>query len=289
MTDAPPPPEHRCGVVSLLGRPNAGKSALFNTLVGQKLSIIAARAQTTRSRILGIVNRPSAQILLYDTPGVHRGRASFNRAMTGAALESAEDADVRLLLFEAGATWDAPEERLAELPGPLLLIRTKCDLGVPTDVPGPERFDDVISVSARTGEGIDRIFSALVERLPPGPALYPDDAVTDRSLRFLVAEQVREVAFEIFDQEIPYSITIEVEEFKETDEEVKIRANVLVEREAHKAIVIGAGGQMLKRLGTDARHRLIALLGKPTHLNLWVKTDRNWSRNPRRLRELGYL
>ncbi len=289
MTDAPPPPEHRCGVVSLLGRPNAGKSALFNTLVGQKLSIIAARAQTTRSRILGIVNRPSAQILLYDTPGVHRGRASFNRAMTGAALESAEDADVRLLLFEAGATWDAPEERLAELPRPLLLIRTKCDLAGPTDVPGPERFDEVISVSARTGEGIDRVLSALVERLPLGPALYPDDAVTDRSLRFLVAEQVREVAFEIFDQEIPYSITIEVEEFKETNQEVKIRANVLVEREAHKAIVIGAGGQMLKRLGTDARHRLIALLGKPTHLNLWVKTDRNWSRNPRRLRELGYL
>jgi GTP-binding protein Era len=275
--------------VSILGRPNAGKSTLMNALLGAKISIIAARAQTTRSRILGILTRPDAQILFYDTPGVHRGRARFNRAMTEAAIGAGEDADVRVVLFEAGSVWDDPEETLAGLPSPLLLVRTKRDLAGPTAVPRPERFDEILEVSARTGEGLDALAERIVAHLPEGPALYPDDALTDRPVRFLAAEQIREVAFEIFDQELPYSIAIEVEEWKETDNEVKIRANVLVERESHKGIVVGSGGQMLKRLGTQSRHRLIALLGKPTHLNLWVKTDRNWTRKPRRLRELGYL
>ncbi len=280
---------YRCGVVVLLGRPNAGKSTLLNALLGEKLAITAARAQTTRSRILGIRTRPDAQILFYDTPGVHRGQARFNRAMTKAALVAAEDADVRVVLFDATSTWDAPEERLAELPSPLLLVRTKCDLGAPTPVPRPKQFDAILEVSAQTGKGLEDLVAWIVAHLPESPPLYPEDALTDRPLRFLAAEQIREVAFEIFDKEIPYSIAIELEDWDETEDEVRIRANVLVERESQKGIVVGAGGQMLKRLGTEARRRLTALLGKPTHLNLWVKTDRNWTKRPRRARQLGYL
>jgi GTP-binding protein Era len=280
---------HRCGVVALLGRPNAGKSTLLNALLGEKLSIVAARAQTTRSRILGVLTRPEAQLLFFDTPGVHRGEARFNLAMTEAALRAAEDADVRVILFECGATWDTPEARLAELPPPLLLVRTKRDLAVPGPAPSPERFAGTIEVSAETGAGLEDLLRALVRHLPEGPALHPEDTLTDRPLRFLAAEQIREVCFELLREELPYALAVEVDEWKEAAEDVRIRANLLVERESQKGIAVGRGGEMLGRIGTEARRRLAERLGKAVHLNLWVKVDRNWSRRPQRARELGYL
>jgi len=281
--------EHRCGVVALLGRPNAGKSTLLNALIGERLAITSQRAQTTRGRVLGVVTEPDAQIIFYDTPGVHRGQARFNLAMTDAALEVAADADVRLLLFDATARWDIPEEKLAELPAPLLLVRTQCDRGAPGPVPSPERFADVIEVSAVTGAGLDRLRRAIVEQLPAGPALYPEDYLTDAPLRFLAAERIREVGFERLRDELPYSLAVEIDSWDESGDALRIRANLLVERDSQKGIVVGAGGQMLKELGSEARERISALVGKPVHLNLWVKTDKNWSKKLRRIRQLGYL
>jgi GTP-binding protein Era len=281
----------RCGVVALLGRPNSGKSTLLNALVGEKLAIVSARAQTTRGRIQGVLTRPGAQVIFWDTPGVHRGQARFNLAMTEAALKAAGDADVRVLLFDAGARWDRPEEELAALPRPLLLVRTKCDLasGHPTPVPDPERFDAELRVSATGGTGLSELVEAIVARLPEGPALYDEDYLTDRSLRFLAAEQIREVAFELLREEIPYAIAVEVDEWRETEEDLRIRANLLVERDSQKGIVVGREGRMLGELGREARLRLTAFLDKPVHLSLWVKTDRNWSKRLQRARELGYL
>ncbi len=275
--------------MALLGRPNAGKSTLLNALLGEKISIVAARAQTTRSRILGVLSRPEAQLVFLDTPGVHRGEARFNLAMTDAALRAAEDADVRVVLFECGASWDTPEARLAELPPPLVLARTKRDLAPPGPLAALERFADVAEVSAETGAGLEDLLRALVRHLPEGPALYPEDTLTDRPLRFLAAEQIREVCFEQLLAELPYAIAVEVEDWKETAEDVRIRANLLVERESQKGIAVGKGGARLGAIGTEARRRLAGLVGKPVHLALWVKVDRNWTKRLRRARELGYL
>jgi GTP-binding protein Era len=280
---------HRCGFAALLGRPNAGKSTLLNALLGERLAIVSARAQTTRSRILGAVHRPGAQILLVDTPGVHRGEARFNQAMNEAALAAGQGADVRILLLDARAEWDVPEARIAELRGPMLLVRTKCDLGAPTAVPRLERFAGVHAISAQSGEGLDALAEAIAAALPESPPLYPEDFLTDAPLRFLAAEQIREVVFEQLFDEIPYAVAVEVQEWKETEADVRLRADLLVERDSQKGIVVGAGGRMLKALGSEARQRIGRMLGKPAHLQLWVKTDRDWTRRRKRIEELGYL
>ncbi len=280
---------HRCGVVALLGRPNAGKSTLLNAVLGEELSISASRAQTTRSQLLGVLSRPEVQILFHDTPGVNRGRARFNLALTERALRSAEDADLRVILFEAGAEWEPVEERLAQLPGPSLLLRTKCDRGPAGPVLDAGRFVDVLEVSARTGSGLEAFVERVTSFLPEGPALYPADFLTDASLRFLAAERIREVVFNTYADEIPYAVAVEVESWKETGDELRVAANVLVERDSQKAIVVGRGGQMLKKVGIESRKKIAELSGLRVHLNLWVKTDRNWSKRPKRARQLGYL
>ena len=281
--------EHRCGFVALLGRPNAGKSLLLNSLLGEKLAIVSAKAQTTRGRMLGVLSRPDAQILFHDTPGLHRGERKFNQLMSERALEAAEGADVRLLLFESGARWDDPEERIAALAPPLVLARTKSDLGPPGHVPRPERFARVLEISALTGQGLETLVDALAALLPEGPSLYPEDTLTDANLRFLGAEQIREVVYELYRDEIPYAIAVEVEAWKESGDEVRVQANLLVERESQKGIVLGAGGSALKALGIEARKRLSERLAKTVHLKLWVKLDKNWTKRPKRARELGYL
>lgn len=285
MTEAP----HRCGVVALLGRPNAGKSTLLNALLGEKVAIVSRRAQTTRGRMRGVLTRPGVQLIFVDTPGVHRGQARFNLAMTDAALEAATAADLRVVLFDAKADWDTPEEKLSELRRPMLLVRTKTDLAAPSKAYSLDRFDQVLDVSAHSGEGVEALIDAMGSLLPEGPAHYPEDYLTDAPLRFLAAEQIREVIFEQYDDEIPYSVAVEVDEWRESPGEVRVRATILVERESQKGIVIGAGAAMLKRLGTESRLRLQDRLGMKVHLNLWVKPDRRWLKHPRRARELGYL
>lgn len=285
----PNPIAHRAGVVALLGRPNSGKSTLLNALLGEKIAITSPRAQTTRSRVLGVLHRPGGQGVLIDTPGVHRGQRRFNRAMTEAAVEAARDADLRLLLLDARASWDEPEERLSTIAAPTLLLRTQCDRSRETSPVDTSRFEDCLRISAVTGWGLDRLVERMLDLLPVSPPLYPEDFLTDRPMRFLAAEVIREVAFEIYRDEVPYSIAVEIDEWRESERDVRIRASVLVERDAHKGIVVGEGGRGLKRLGTEARRRIGLQLEKPVHLNLWVKTDRFWTRRLGRARELGYL
>jgi GTPase len=282
--------EHRAGVVALLGRPNAGKSTLLNRLVGQKLAIVTAKPQTTRSRILGISTLPGAQVLWLDTPGLHAGFASsLNRALNALAEEAAEDCDVALLLVDAERGLDrelaALRERLVERGAAVLVVSSKSDLRA-----APPAADVDHDVSGETGAGVDALLADVVSKLPAAPPFYDDpDQLTDRSLRWLAAECVREAVFEELAQELPYSTAVEVESFDESRPElVRIRARLLVERESQKRIVVGTGGAQVKEIGKRAREALEALLETRVFLELWVKVERDWAERPRRLAALGY-
>ena len=279
--------EHRAGVVALLGRPNAGKSTLLNRLLGQKLAIVTAKPQTTRSRILGISNLPGAQVLWFDTPGLHEGGKPLNRMLNAIALGAGEDCDLALLLVDPARGLD-PElasfrERLVARGTSVLVVSTKADLspaGPPAD----------LRISAQTGEGIEALLSAVVERLPVAPPYYDDpEQLTDRPLRWLAAECVREAVFEELEQELPYATAVEIESFDESrPERVHIRAQLLVERASQKRIVVGTAGEQVKRIGIRARAALEALLESRVHLELWVKVEPGWPKRKRRLDALGY-
>lgn len=294
---APPSPSHRAGVVALLGRPNAGKSTLLNRLLGEKLAIVTAKPQTTRSRLLAIVTRPGAQLLVTDTPGFLAGNRPLEAAMRAASEEAADDCDVALLLVGPGAgvepvhaEWLA---RLAARNTPVLLVATQCDrpdaAPAPWPPPGVLRVAGGLRISARTGEGIEALVEQIVALLPEAPAFYPADEITDRPLRFLAAEAVREAVFEELAQELPYRMAVEVVEFDESDPALtRIRADLLVERDSQKRIVIGRGGAQIKAIGIHARREIERLLGRQVHLALWVKIDPTWLRKPKRLKSLGY-
>ncbi len=279
---------HRSGVVALLGRPNAGKSTLLNRLLGQKLAIVTAKPQTTRSRILGILSREDAQLLLLDTPGFHRSPKPLNRALVELVEEVARDCDIAVILVDPFTAWDAEHrglyERLQQRGAPTLVVATKADLGPPvTEAPVDLRL------SARSGEGLAAFADAVVALLPEGPAFYDPEQVTDRPLRFLAAELVREAAFEALAQELPYETAVEVEAFDESDPALtRIRATLLVERRSQKGMVVGRGGRMIREIGVAARRSLEEMLGRRVHLELWVKVEARWTRKPNRLKSLGY-
>lgn len=288
---------HRAGVVALLGLPNAGKSSLLNRLVGQKLAIVTPRPQTTRSRLLGILTRPGAQILFVDTPGLHAGTRPLHAAMHDAAREAADDCDVALFVVDPqqGLGEGAGETlaRLAKRRVPVVLAGSKSDLPGVASAPWPPAVDPpaaaVLRVSARTGKGIAPLVEALVERLPEGPPYYGEDEVTDRSMRFLAAELVREAAFGALREELPYAIAAEVTAFDESRPDlVRIEADLLVERESQKRIVVGAGGAMVKQIGTHARLQIEKLCQRRVHLALRVKVEPGWSRQRERIEALGY-
>jgi GTP-binding protein Era len=287
---------HRSGVVALLGRPNAGKSTLMNRLLGEKLAIVGARPQTTRSRILGILTRPDAQLLLLDTPGLHAGGGALNRALQRQAAEAAADCDVALLLVDPREGFG--EDQAALLGAvigrgtPAVVAATKLDLAEARRAawppPGTEAACARPRISARTGEGLPALLDALVEQLPEAPPLYPEDQLSDRPLRFLVAELVRESASEALAQELPYALAVEVVAFEEDRDITRIRANLLVERASQKRIVVGSGGAVIKQIGVRARREIERLLGARVHLELWVKPEPRWARSPKRLKSLGY-
>ncbi len=290
-------PGHRSGVVALLGRPNAGKSTLLNRLVGEKLAIVTAKPQTTRSRILGILTREDAQLLLVDTPGRHAHPKALNVALNELVDEAADDCDVAVLLVDPREGW--MEEHAGLVAGlrergtPVLAVATKLDLAAareaPWPPPGAPALESALRISARTGEGLEALLHEIVARLPEAPALYPEDQLSDRPLRFLVAELVREAAFEELAQEIPYALAVEVIEFDESRaDRVRIRANLIVERASQKRIAIGSGGSVVKRIGTQARREIENLLGCRAHLELWVKVEPRWAKRPKRLKSLGY-
>ncbi len=293
MADAP----HRAGVVALLGPPNAGKSTLLNRLVGEKLAIVTSKPQTTRSRILGIRSEANAQVLFYDTPGLHKGKGLLSEVMNEAIEEVAHDCDVALLLVDACAGWRDVHSHLArELTrhrANTLVIGTKCDRpnADPKRWPPSEAGDlPNLRVSAQTGDGVDTLWSQLVERLPESPPLFPDDQLTDRPLRFLCAELVREAAFRILDQELPYDLAVEVDTFDESRADlVRIRGKLLVRRDSQKGIVVGSGGLRIKQIGVEARREIEKLLDQHVHLELRVKVESRWDRQRNRLKSFGYF
>jgi len=287
-------PAHRAGVVAILGLPNAGKSTLLNRILGEKLAIVTPKPQTTRSRILGIHTIEHAQILFLDTPGLHGSQKVLNTVLNEQVEEAARDCDVALLLADLTRPWRADHQTLlaslSERGTPTFAVGTKLDLSGAEDAAWPPAgVERAFRVSARTGAGVAQLLDAVVAMLPESPPLYPDSELSDRSLRFLAAELVREAAFGELGQEIPYSLAVEVVEFDESRADlVQIRANLLVERRSQKQIVIGRGGSVIKQIGIRARAEIERLVGSKVHLALWVKVEPRWAKRPERIKALGY-
>lgn len=289
------------GFVALIGRPNVGKSTLLNRILGQKIAITSDKPQTTRNRILGIHSSADGQILFLDTPGIHRPKGKLNQFMVDQAVGACADVDLILLLVEAGKQPDAGTESIFSLLEPLntpvFLVINKID-----QIPPPllleqikrysRRFDfaQIIPVSAVSGNGVPELLQAVMLTLPKGPAYYPEDQITDQPERFIVAEMIREKIMRLTSDEIPYGVGVKVDQFdeKQNNNLVIIQATIHVERDSHKKIIIGRSGQMIKRLGQQARVDMEKMLGTRVFLELFVRVDKNWSQNERMLRELGY-
>lgn len=288
---------HRAGFVAILGPPNAGKSTLMNRMLGQKLAIVSTKPQTTRSRILGIHSRQDAQLLFVDTPGLHAGDRPLNVALNEAVDEAVRSCDLGVVLVDLTSGWeeihDALRERLARYGKPLLVVGTKCDLSAAADhleiPPGPIEPRAVLRASGLTGEGVEEVESAIAHALPESPPLYDDERLTDRPVRWLAGELVREALFEVLGQELPYAIAVDVIKYDEARaDRVTIHADILVVRDSQKRIVVGKGGEMVKRIGIRARKQIEALVGCPVHLELFVKVDPRWSKSAKRIDGLGY-
>jgi GTP-binding protein Era len=292
---------HRSGAVALVGRPNVGKSTLLNALVGQKVSIVSAKPQTTRHRIAGVVTRPGFQVTFLDTPGLHaRATRRLNQAMNRAALGSLADAD--LLLFVVDATRWTPEDdaalgRVAGSGRPAILVVNKVDRVKPRDrllpllqsLSARHDFLEVVPVSALRADNLERLLALIAARLPEGPPAWPEDQVTDRSERFLAAEVVREKLTHVLRDELPYGLTVEIERWEEeAPDRALVGAVIWVEREGQRRIVIGERGERLKQVGQAARLELNELLGRRIHLELWVKVRENWADSESALRQFGY-
>jgi GTP-binding protein Era len=289
----------RCGFVALVGTPNAGKSTLVNRLTGAKVSIVSPKAQTTRFRVLGILMREAAQILLVDTPGIFRPRRKLDRAMVNAAWTGAADADLVLLLVDsvAGATEAVCviADRLGTSGRRAWLVLNKIDLVAPAallplagTLNARAAFEQTFMVSATTGDGLDRLVAALAGAMPEGPHLYPDDDLTDLPDRLLAAELVREQIFLQTHEEVPYGATVETETYREQpDGSLRIEVTIYVARPGHKAILIGERGRRIKQIGTRAREALAALLERRVHLFLNVKQRSGWDEETARLRAIG--
>ena len=309
---------HRSGVVALVGRPNVGKSTLLNRLVGEKVAIVSPKPQTTRNPILGVVHRPGGQVAFVDTPGIHEARGALHKAMVEAALASAEEADRVLLLVEPSPGKDGKPvltpatrelvQRLSGLRTPLLLVVNKVDavakpllLPFVAELAALKPDAEVFLISARTGDGVERLLEAVLSRLPEGPPLFDAGTFTDQQERGLAAELIREQVLRHTRQEVPHATAVVVEEFDESERAprpgaeargglqglVRIFATVFVERESQKAIVIGKRGAMLKTIGTDARKALERLLGAHVYLDLRVKVEPRWSETEAGLRRVG--
>jgi GTP-binding protein Era len=303
----------KSGFVAIAGRPNVGKSTLLNRVLGEKVAIVSPKPQTTRTRLAGILNREDAQLVLVDTPGIHRPRGRLNEFMVRTALAAIGDVDLVLVLVEAARPY--PDDRLVlESLGatakPKVLAVNKIDrirdkgelLPLLDELSTLGDFEAVVPVSALTGENVDHLVEVLLERLPEGPRYFPPDILTDQSERELAAELIREQIIVHTEQELPYTTAVQIESWEEVPPEtgrpaepgaparrlVRIAATIHVERESQKAIVIGKGGQRLKAIGTAARAGLERLLGCQVFLSLFVRVQRNWTRDPRRLREFGY-
>jgi GTP-binding protein Era len=291
--------------VAIIGRPNVGKSTLVNRMLGQKLSIVSPRPQTTWHRILGIKNLPQTQLLFVDTPGMHKSDAVFNQSLVRAARRAMADADVLLWLIDASQPEDPDDQLILEelrerktTKAPVILAPNKVDLVeklilLPLIARWQEAyaFAEIVPISATAGDNVDRLESLLVRHAPVGQPFYPPDELSDRPERFFIAEIIRERAFALLHQELPYAVAVQVEAVKarEGQDLTDVEATIYVEKEAQKGIVIGAGGKMLKRIGERARPEIEELLGTRVFLRLWVKVQQRWRKDEAALRRFGYL
>lgn len=291
----------RSGFVSLIGRPNVGKSTLLNQILGQKVAITSRKPQTTRNRILGVHNFTGGQALFVDTPGIHQATSRLNQYMVEQALEACSDCDMVLYLVTAKDRPGPEDEfilkRFRQRSVPVLLLINKIDLVQPESLLARIAayadwfpFREIVPLSARTGDGVPRLLGMIETALPEGPRYYPDDILTDLPERFIVAEMIREKIMRRSGDEVPYGVAVRIEEFSEEPARdlVVIRACVHVERPGQKRIIVGRGGQMIKAIGRDARQEIERLLGTRVFLELFVRVDKDWSRSDRMLRELGY-
>jgi len=288
------------GFVAIIGRPNVGKSTLLNQILGQKIAITSNKPQTTRNRILGIHNLEDAQVLFLDTPGIHAARDRFNRYMVDQAVMACDDVDLILLLVEAG-TGRGLDKQIVDIlkrtRTRVMLVINKIDTVPRTELlPQLEAFSrqyefaELVPVSAQTGEGVEQLVAAIRSYLPEGPRLYPEEMVTDLPERFIVAEMIREKIFRMTSKEVPYGIAVQVETFEEKPEKnlVVIGAVVHVEKETHKSIILGKQGAMIKRIGKAAREDIERMLGTRVFLEIFVRIQKDWTRSPHLLREMGY-
>lgn len=292
----------KSGFVAVVGRPNVGKSTLVNNILGQKVAIISDKPQTTRNDIKGIYTSEEGQIVFVDTPGIHLPKDRLGEYMVEVARRSLEDVDVVLYVVEATDRELSKEDRnvisfLRGVEAPIILLVNKVDLlSRKEDFWEAARlyaeqltFHDVLPISAYKGTNLDELLKRIFELLPEGEMMYPEEQLTDRNLRFLAAEIVREKIFANTFQEVPYSAAVLVEEFKERENgSFYISATIFVEREGQKGILIGEGGQMIKKIGSEARRELEFLLGGPVYLDLWVKVKKDWRDSEAELRRLGY-
>jgi GTP-binding protein Era len=295
-----PSPDFKCGYVALIGVPNVGKSTLLNRLVGEKLSITSPKPQTTRHRVLGILNLPAAQLIFLDTPGILEPKGALNETLVQAALTALAEAEVVVWLVEPRAP--DPQDmvllpRVRSLARPLIVALNKIDLvAKPKLLPLIAAYHElvppapIVPVSALLGDGIPDLVQEIVQLLPAAPPLYSEDQATESTERFLVAELIRERVLHHTGEEVPYAVAVQVEEFDESrrPELVRIRAVIYVERDSQKGIVIGKHGRLLKLIGQEARAEIETLLGAHVFLGLWVKVWKNWRRDPRAIRTLGY-
>ena len=292
-----PKTEHRAGFVNLIGNPNVGKSTLMNQLVGEKLSIITAKAQTTRHRIKGIVDGDNYQIIYSDLPGILTPSYKMQEMMMKFVTQSLQDADVILYLVECGEThYDADiMQQLQKIDIPIILVINKIDRCTSEQVAESEVFwkkilpqAEMVLISALQSQNIDQLLEKITEKLPVHEPYFPKDQLTDRPMRFFVSEIIREKMLLNYKKEIPYSVEVVVDEYKESDDMVRIMATLYVERETQKAIVIGKGGQAIKKLGMDARAELEEFIGQHVFLDLSVKVLKDWRNNESIINRFGY-
>jgi GTPase len=289
----------KSGFVAIVGRPNAGKSTLVNTLVGRKVAIVSPRPQTTRNRIQGILNREDAQIVLIDTPGIHKPENVLSRQMMNEAEQALEGIDVLSLIVDAAAAFGLGDrfsvDWVRRFKGPVFLLLNKIDLvSKPQLLPLIDRysklfdFSEIFPISAQTGAGCLDLVNEWLERLPEGPSYFPAEQFTDQPERFLAAELIREKAIHATREEVPHAVAVLIDGFEEAKDLIKIRATIYAEREGQKGILIGKGGEMIKKIGTLARKEIEPILGTRVFLELFVKVQPNWRQNAVLVRQLDW-
>lgn len=299
------PSGFKSGYAVLWGKPNVGKSTLLNYLVGEKIAIVSPKPQTTRNRIVGVVETENAQIVMLDTPGVHHPRHKLGEYLVAEARAALEGADVVLFMVDATEPPTPDDERAAELlnnllremPTPVLLVVNKIDAISPAMLQERKllyealgNYDETVTISALTGEGIPLLLRKIVDRLPEGPPYYPLGTITDQPEKLPIAESIREAVLHYTHEEVPHAVAVVVDEFEHRSEKLAyVKATIFVEKESQKGIIIGQGGQMLKKIGTMARMEIERWFGKKVYLEIWVKVAKNWRKDENTLRRFGYF